>query len=659
MKESYRKTSYFLGLTFFLYFISGCNDFFLFEYVKAKVLNLENFRSILISTQFVTETSQSTFCYLSVSEIVLNQNGQPNLFKIYLPRQARVLIQQIFLLLFVYTVLFKKNEKEKYFKNLNYKFYLLTIIGLFINYYLVSIYVDFETVYYISIFLIFSIFKSLIVFLLLNQKSNHLNLFILCLFPLFSTGFGINWMFDFLIYYLLFTITSKFNFYSKNLNFLIVFVVLFASLSSPFLKSPSLETEIIKNPSNFNQIINDINVDESKKTYLEKKDIRYLKESINSFNNDELAKEVNNLSRNLKDTNYPNRWNIMVSFLPDFKYHLPSFFWYLCIVLLFSEIFYQIKKMNNKQLQLEIEKSSNLLIIYPVLSLFLGVSYFFNSISEFLFFLTRKSEMIDFGLVQTWRGINTHYEIFSNLQIFIFCFFLFNFYINRSSKHLIYIIISSATAILSQSRFTVLILFIFLFLIALYFIKNYKIETFILLLSILIIFQLVPVFEREEPFFIDDKIEVTSEVNLEQDSYGFEFISDRLNRTLPWTMFASGYKPDTNEFIFGHGPGAYLNIIKFTNRDLASGPHSIIFQILNKFGLFGILISLFLIFKYLIYIGRQTKIKHVATTLIIFSLLLSLEIKTDSLMLTDGVVIFGFNILLGVIFKKLSSFKPN
>ena len=349
----------------------------------------------------------------------------------------------------------------------------------------------------------------------------------------------------------------------------------------------------------------------------------------------------------------------MVSFLPDVKYHLPSFFWYLCIVLLFSEIFYQIKKMNNKQLQLEIEKSSNLLIIYPVLSLFLGVSYFFNSISEFLFFLTRKSEMIDFGLVQTWRGINTHYEIFSNLQIFIFCFFLFNFYINRSSKHLIYIIISSATAILSQSRFTVLILFIFLFLIALYFIKNYKIETFILLLSILIIFQLVPVFEREEPFFIDDKIEVTSEVNLEQDSYGFEFISDRLNRTLPWTMFASGYKPDTNEFIFGHGPGAYLNIIKFTNRDLASGPHSIIFQILNKFGLFGILISLFLIFKYLIYIGRQTKIKHVATTLIIFSLLLSLEIKTDSLMLTDGVVIFGFNILLGVIFKKLSSFKLN
>ena len=161
MKESYRKTSYFLGLTFFLYFISGCNDFFLFEYVKAKVLNLENFRSILISTQFVTETSQSTFCYLSVSEIVLNQNGQPNLFKIYLPRQARVLIQQIFLLLFVYIVLFKKNEKEKYFKNLNYKFYLLTIIGLFINYYLVSIYVDFETVYYISIFLIFSIFKSL------------------------------------------------------------------------------------------------------------------------------------------------------------------------------------------------------------------------------------------------------------------------------------------------------------------------------------------------------------------------------------------------------------------------------------------------------------------------------------------------------------------
>ena len=74
-------------------------------------------------------------------------------------------------------------------------------------------------------------------------------------------------------------------------------------------------------------------------------------------------------------------------------------------------------------------------------------------------------------------------------------------------------------------------------------------------------------------------MEVTLGENLSKSEYGFEFISDRLNRTLPWTMFASGYKPSTIDLLFGHGTGAYLNIIKLTERKLASGPHSVLLQV--------------------------------------------------------------------------------
>ena len=64
------------------------------------------------------------------------------------------------------------------------------------------------------------------------------------------------------------------------------------------------------------------------KLILERKDIRYLKNNINDLNNSEVKSTVINLSKNLKDVDYPNRWNIMVSYLPDFKYHIPSALWH-------------------------------------------------------------------------------------------------------------------------------------------------------------------------------------------------------------------------------------------------------------------------------------------------------------------------------------------
>tara|TARA_B100000131_G_scaffold313390_1_gene348694 strand:- start:651 stop:1604 length:954 start_codon:yes stop_codon:yes gene_type:complete len=302
----------------------------------------------------------------------------------------------------------------------------------------------------------------------------------------------------------------------------------------------------------------------------------------------------------------------------------------------------------------EIQTGANMLIFYPLLSIFTGINYFFNSLSEFLFFLTRKSEMIDFGEIQTWRGINTHYEIFSNLQLFCFCFFVMNFYLNRSIKNFIFIIISCSTALLSQSRFTALILFILLFLLVVSFFKNYKIELFSLFISVVVIFQFIPIFEREEPFFIEES-DLTNIESLQNDLYGFEVISDRLNRTLPWAMFASGYKPSSTELIFGHGTGAYLNIIKFTERSIASGPHSMLLQVVNKFGLIGLLIFTIYIFRYFKYLVEDMKLNNALKTFIVFSLLFSLELKTDSIMLTDGVVVFLFNIILGIVFKRLYS----
>ena len=57
----------------------------------------------MINTQFVSDTFQNTRCYLTVTETIFNQYGQPELIKIFLPREARVLLQQI---LITFTILY-------------------------------------------------------------------------------------------------------------------------------------------------------------------------------------------------------------------------------------------------------------------------------------------------------------------------------------------------------------------------------------------------------------------------------------------------------------------------------------------------------------------------------------------------------------------------
>ena len=651
LKENFLKVNRVFLLIIFLlivfYNLYECNSFVFFEYFKIKFSSFNSFQSLIINTQFVSNTDQNTFCYLTVTEVITNQYGDPELYQLYLPRLIRIVLQQFLIFLFFSWILFRNIKIKNLFYNLNTEFIIITIFGATLSYFVVSIYVNFEQNIYIYIYLLFSLLKSFIIFNYLNNSSNDLKLFILCIFPFFSTGYGITWLFDFLIYYFIFNFFKKYKYYKRNLIFLLLVSCLILSFVSSFMNSPSIETNIINNPSDFESIIDNVDFANDKRTYLERKDIRYLRDNISNLENEEVGDSVINLSKNLKDTEYPNRWGIMVSYLPDVRYHFPSALWYLITFFLFFQILYQIKSTNLIQLKKEINTSANILIFYPLLSVFLGLGLFFNSFSELLFFLTRRSEIITFGEVQTWRGINTHYEVFGNLQLFCFCFFLLNYYLNRSFKSFLFASFSIFPILLSQSRFNTTVLFFLLFILLITFYKSFIKEIMILILITALIFQFIPTFERDEPFFIDQESssDAISSDSINNNEFGFEFISDRLNRTLPWAMFASGYRPNTIELLFGHGTGGYLNIIKFTEQNIASGPHSIVLQILNKFGIFGVILFLFGVVKLLL--TNNFVIRRDLRLLIFFisSILLSLELKTDSLMLTDGIVIFLFNLV--------------
>ena len=160
-----------IGFFTIIYFVNGCTNFVFLEYLKIKFSNLESMRNFYINTQFVNDTSQDQFCILTVSEVSYNQNGIPELFQVFFPRKARILLQQILILKLVAYVLLKDLNFKSIFNFLDFKFILTLFLGLFMSYLTVSIYVDFETSFYTLIFLIFSIIKGLIVFFYIKQKN--------------------------------------------------------------------------------------------------------------------------------------------------------------------------------------------------------------------------------------------------------------------------------------------------------------------------------------------------------------------------------------------------------------------------------------------------------------------------------------------------------
>ena len=285
---------------------------------------------------------------------------------------------------------------------------------------------------------------------------------------------------------------------------------------------------------------------------------------------------------------------------------------------------------------------------------------FFNSFSNIFFGLHRNAELITFGTNQTWRGIASHYELFSNLQLLSFCFFGITYFLTKKNLYFFFILTSITTAFLSQSRWVVLISFIFIFIIFVNFFKTFQKQVISLFLFSILIIQFIPVFERNEPFFvyIEDRelvaeIETTHQNDLDFSLGIIEPLTDRLNRTYPWKMFVSGYTPNISSLSFGHGPASYLNIVKNSKTDITSGPHSSLLLILNKFGLLGILLSFLIVFSFLKNSVKYLNFKNLNYCIIVSGLLISVELKTDSLLLPDGVVMFFLNLFLIIIFQKI------
>ena len=105
-------------------------------------------------------------------------------------------------------------------------------------------------------------------------------------------------------------------------------------------------------------------------------------------------------------------------------------------------------------------------------------------------------------------------------------------------------------------------------------------------------------------------------------------------------MFASGYEPNIVSLSFGHGPAGYLNIVKNSETMITSGPHSSLILILNKFGLFGVSVSLIIAYLFVKESYKKLHIKYFIYLMFTSLLMISLEIKTDSLLLMDGVAVF-------------------
>ncbi len=67
-------------LLIILYNLYECNSFVFFEYFKIKFASFNSFQSIIIDSQFVSSTNQNTRCYLTVTEVINNQYGDPELY---------------------------------------------------------------------------------------------------------------------------------------------------------------------------------------------------------------------------------------------------------------------------------------------------------------------------------------------------------------------------------------------------------------------------------------------------------------------------------------------------------------------------------------------------------------------------------------------------
>lgn len=633
-----------------------CVDIVIIDYLKHYFLESGRKENTFYQIQFVNETTQNKYCYFTIYDRYYDIYENKLIYFTYFPRFSRVITNQFILFIIFYLLLVGSNKSKNNIKKEQLKFIIVFLLGLYISVTLINLTVSsFENNSMLYLFILFSFLKCLILHFYLKTEKLHLLLLVLTIFPITSTGFGIPWLYDFLIYYLLFYI-SNLSKYKINKTFILLVSSILLSLIYPQMNSPSVETQIINGSFVPSEVERFSSVSKQRNTYLEVKDLNDLYQSQSYENYEDLEKQINSMSRNLRDIKYPGRYKYLIGTFPDLKYHLPAFFWYLCLAILLNNIFTILKSYKTSYWTHSFEKAAKVLFIYQFLSLFLGVNTFFNSFSNFIFSLSRNAELITFGINQTWRGIADHYELFTNLQLLSFCFYLITYYLTRKNIYFFFILISIMTTFLSQSRWTTVLIFILLGILLLNFVKKFGKQLLVLILFSVLIIQYIPVFEREDPFFVyKEGTEPINEVRSEE-SYSLgviEPITNRLNRTMPWKMFASGYTPDTVSLIFGHGPASYLNIVKNSKTLITSGPHSSLLLLLNKFGVYAILITLLISIRFLIESHKSMSTKNLINLLIFSVLLISLEIKTDSLLLMDGVAVFCFNLFLIFLFRNV------
>lgn len=636
----------FLFLIVSLYFYQKlCSSIVLVDYLKHYFLEFGRLEKTLYQVQFVNEISQNKYCYFTIQDKYFDIYENKILYFTYFPRTARIFFNQIGILYLTFLLLVDRNRIISNLKLIKFHDLIVFLFGLYLSIWLINRTIfNFENNLMLNIFIIFSLFKFLILYLYLKSNKFHIHILILAIFPLISTGFGFPWMYDFLIYYVLISALKIINIKQNRLLILILFVLI-SSLIFPLISSPSIEQQIIDGTIVPDQTTEFGLIVAQKNTYLEMKDLKYLYESEIYKDKIKINDEVSALARNLKDIQFPGRSKFLVGNFPDFSHNLPAFFWYLSLFILFQNIINFTNSKTIKELLRYFEEISKILIFYQIFSLFLGINTFFNSFSEFLFGLNRNSEIITFGTNQTWRGISDHYELFSNLQLISFGFYLLTYFVSKKNIYLFFSMMSILTVFLSQSRWTTLIIFLFLFFLFTNLYKIYFKQIILLLVFSTLIVQFIPVFDRDEPFFLYKDGNQT--INNPDYSLGVvDPLANRLNRADPWKMFVSGFKPSQTSLIFGHGPASYLNIVKNSETEVTSGPHSSLLLILNKFGLIGIGAVFLIIFVFLKESFRKLSYRDSINLFIAFSILLSLELKTDTLYLMDGVAVFLFNLFL-------------
>ena len=236
-----------LTLTAIFYYYRLCESIALLEYLNLKYFNNQNESDAFFVIQLINETSQNRFCYFTVSDSYFDIYESKYLLYTYFPRFDRIILQQVVLLFLIFKILLNKISVNEIKKIINIKFFSVYLVGVYFTQFLINNTTNyFEDISMFRIFVVFSFFKCIIAFLCIDNRQSSFVILALICFPFISTGLGLPWFYDFVIFYIIFLVLKNKSYYLSNKSFLAVVVLIIFSLINPILNSPSLEQSIIE-----------------------------------------------------------------------------------------------------------------------------------------------------------------------------------------------------------------------------------------------------------------------------------------------------------------------------------------------------------------------------------------------------------------------------